>query len=170
MSQFTDLPSEITERFLLKLPIEDIKQLCSTNIQVNRICSDDNFWKLLIHRDMGLDVTKDKVIDSYKCLYQLLSKKFFIVTETYNGFEQVDEQGLHNDFKRQSISKLFLTFKEAVDYCINGTYILKIRNLRDPEDQNRLSPQLITLLSDSLDSNYLMLVLICRAFVILPCH
>lgn len=129
------LPAEITEKFLLNLPISDIKQLCSVNSKVYQICSNDSFWRLLVQRDFDIKAPSPTTpsfsnTDSYKCLYQMLSSNLFIVT-IVNSYYTPDEGENENDLRPHAFSVIFLTLKEAVNYAIesiDNTGLLKLRD------------------------------------------
>ena len=114
-TSFKKFPSEITEKFLLKLPISDIKQLCAVDAKVSQICSDDGFWRLLVKRDFEIDRLINT--DSYKCLYQLLSSHLFIVTET-TSYYLPDEGETENDLRPHSFSIVLLTLDQAMEFVL----------------------------------------------------
>ena len=92
MSQpnFSAMPPELIERFLLKLPIKSIQNLCQVDTRVQEICSSDLFWKKLVNRDFH--ISQLIKTDSWKCLYQLLSTRFYSYM-TYSDFN--DETGYY---------------------------------------------------------------------------
>ena len=104
-SDFETLPPEILRIFLLKVPINDLKQLCRTSSQVQAFCEDDGFWKQLVQRDFS--VTQLINTDSYKCLYQLLSTRIFMITVDLN---------MHVE---QAYSMCFLTFEAAINELLD---------------------------------------------------
>lgn len=144
------IPPEITEKVLLKLPINQIKQLCSVDTQAYQICSNDSFWRMLVKRDFGIDTYKNT--DSYKCLYQLLSSNIFIVTIVRTYYEEDENE---DDMRPHSSSSIFLTLKEAMEYAIDrleNSEFLGIRNFAIP-DIDDFDPQFMQdILNDNLDT------------------
>ena len=123
-SPFEGFPPEIVERFLLKLPIEHIKQLCQVNKQVEEVCSSEHFWKQLVQRDFSrknisltigynleLDQKYDNIkgIDSYRCLYQTLQMNIYILNIVMMG----------DDDYPDSNAQAFLSIDDAIKVLIN---------------------------------------------------
>ena len=98
---FSSMPPEVTERFLLKLPIETIRNFCKTDKFVSNVCSTDLFWKKLVNRDFH--VTNLTRTDSWKSLYQLLSTEFY----SYR---------FHDDYN--NVAGNYLTLNEALDQML----------------------------------------------------
>ena len=100
MSEFSQLPTEIIERILLNLRIDDIKHFCSTNIRASQICNaNDVFWKSLVKRDFG-DVDFNRMYASYKYFYQQLKTPIYVV-------------------EIESFTQSFIKLNDAIDYFFN---------------------------------------------------
>ena len=60
---------ELDWNILLELDYQSLARACQANIEINRICQDDSFWKAKVRHEFGVDQYKPEGI-SYRQQYQ----------------------------------------------------------------------------------------------------
>lgn len=57
------------------LTIEEILNLCKTNKEYKKLCSDNNYWQYLIQREYNISYKKDDAFDKFKEIYTIMRNK-----------------------------------------------------------------------------------------------
>lgn len=68
---FYEIPKEVNEKSLLKLPYETIVKSCSTSKYFNRICNDPYFWKAKLEIDYPEEILPKLQDSQYRAQYEL---------------------------------------------------------------------------------------------------
>ena len=135
-----DLPIELIEKTLLKLPIEQIKSFCKTSHKAREICQSESFWQQLVWRDFK--VNKLEGVDSWKAMYEVLKLQLYTVVVTSSSGNTVD----HSD----TYINTFLSQNEAIEYVI--THIRQEESIfnfiESTEFSDKVDPTVVNALID----------------------
>ncbi len=105
------------------LDVEQILELCNTNSQIAKICSDPQTWRTLLSRDYHLDINRpltvyiDRVLIDIKDKYQelmLLNRELYAfihqTLDQQNYYRFTDFDGIN----LQTVTNEFLKFNEMI--------------------------------------------------------
>lgn len=74
-SNFSDLPSEMIQTILSNMDDKELLRLCSVDRRVNKICSDDVFWKSRLTTNFPAFNIEEYNETTYRKLYEIFVKR-----------------------------------------------------------------------------------------------
>lgn len=104
-----DLSNEVLYEIALNLDFNSLINLCRTNTRFLPLCDDYNFWRNIIYRKSGINVSSNMNLNTLKLIY----KSFFGVNAT---LVVEAEEVLTINFNNLSINELNLLFDTFIVY------------------------------------------------------
>ena len=90
---------ELDWNILLELDYQSLARACQANIEINRICQDDSFWKAKVRHEFGVDQYKPEGISyqqQYRELIEVTDPDLAAIEGRLDKLIVLDRRGIHS--------------------------------------------------------------------------